>query len=107
MATRPFLYQLMTGLAQDLQTDFLVKYYDDLMVVVASNSHLKDADVLKACFESFNQIVKTMVRLSVEKESELLERTLKLFKHGVSHYAYKMCATAVSQILRKVKGTAR
>ena len=41
------------------------------------------------------------------KEEELLERTLKLFKHGVSHYAFKMCATAVSQILRKVKGTAR
>ena len=68
------LYQLMTGLAQDLQTDFLNKYFDQLIEMVAVNSHLKDAQVLKNCFESFNQIIKAMVRLSNDKEPELFAR---------------------------------
>ena len=39
--------------------------------------------------------------------SSLTFRTLKVFDHGVSPYAFKMCGTAVSQILRKVKGSAK
>ena len=101
------VYQLICALAQDIQADFLDKFYPSVVKMVAKTSYLKDAAVLKSCFESFNQIIKVMIRLAADKEPELLETTLKLFEHGVAVHAFKMCGVAISQIFRKIKGASK
>ena len=53
------VYQLLCGLAQDVQDDFLTNFYPQCIAMIADTSRLKEEpDILKSCFESFNQIVK-------------------------------------------------
>ena len=130
------LYDLMTGVAQDVQSDF-IKFYPIFIQLIADTSRLakNNAFAIKAAFDSLNQVIKIMQRAflvqlqtnddSSEKGSpedategeivdgkekgivSLMNATVKLFQFGVSPNVYGMCGAAISQIIRKASGKKR
>lgn len=93
------MYDLCAAFALDLQQDFR-PYLDDFIELVADSAKLKNAQIIKSCFDSLNQVIKMMLR-SESSAPDLLQRTMKLFQLSIPPITHRLCAGALAQILRK------